>query len=293
MTIPRRLLPAIQELHAFEAAARFQSISDAARELNLTQSAVSRQIKSLEHQLGLELFVREKQTIKLTFAGQNYAREVREALRRISTASLNIRANPMGGTLNVGTLPSLGSRWLAERLPDFCKANPNISLNVFTRITAVNFQTDTLDAAFHYGKPDNENTVYQFLFGEEVAPMAAPSLVSNQRPKKPEDIRKLPLLILLTRPDAWERWLEGHGADANGIHGMMFDTFDAIIRMAISGMGAALLPTFLVKQELRNGSLIQLFATSKSSGSYYLGFPKERERYTPLIEFCKWLGRQK
>ena len=115
MQIPRRLLPPIHALHAFEAAARTGSISNAARELDLTQSAVSRQIKGLEDQLGLELFVRDKQTIRLTLAGQSYARDIREALRRVSTASLNIRANPLGGSLTLGILPTFGTRWLAQQ----------------------------------------------------------------------------------------------------------------------------------------------------------------------------------
>lgn len=86
--VPRRFLPSLPLLNAFEAAARTGSITAAARELDLTQSAVSRQIKTLEEQIGVELFHRERQTIKLTAGGEGYARDVREALRRISNASL-------------------------------------------------------------------------------------------------------------------------------------------------------------------------------------------------------------
>src|SRR5690242_8560404 len=121
--LPRRFLPQMSVLAAFEAAARLQSFTAAAEELNLTQSAISRQIRSLEDQLGAELFVRERQTVRLTVAGSSYANEVRRALQLIATATLALRANPNGGTLNLAILPTFGTRWLAPRLPAFLQAH--------------------------------------------------------------------------------------------------------------------------------------------------------------------------
>lgn len=132
--VTRRFLPSLALLSAFEAAARTGSVTAAARELSLTQSAVSRQIKALEEQLKVELFVRERQTIHLTAAGEAYACEVREALLKISTASLNLRANLGGGTLNLAILPTFGTRWLAPRLPTFLASNPGITINLATRL---------------------------------------------------------------------------------------------------------------------------------------------------------------
>ena len=116
-------------LCAFEAAARHQSFTGAALELSLTQSAVSRQIRALEELLGTDLFVRERQTVRLNKAGEAYAREIREALKRVSAATLGFRANPQGGTLNIAILPTFGTRWLAPRLPAFMAANPGITIN--------------------------------------------------------------------------------------------------------------------------------------------------------------------
>jgi len=126
MLNPRRFMPPLAHLQAFEAAARLGSVTAAARELHLTQSAVSRQIKGLEELLEVELFVREKQSLHLTPGGTAYARDVREALRKISTASLQLRANPLGGTLSLAILPAFGTRWLAPRLPDFLSKHPGI-----------------------------------------------------------------------------------------------------------------------------------------------------------------------
>src|SRR5262245_56643181 len=139
MLASRRFLPSISLLAAFEAVARTGSVPAAARELDLTQSAVSRQIKALEEQLGVELFLRERQTVRLTLAGDSYAREIREALRRISSASLNLRANPHGGTLNLAILPTFGTRWLAPRLGRFLSKNPGVTINLVTRLSSFDF----------------------------------------------------------------------------------------------------------------------------------------------------------
>lgn len=290
MQIPRRLLPPIHALHAFEAAARTGSISNAARELDLTQSAVSRQIKALEDQLGLELFVRDKQTIRLTLAGQSYARDIREALRRVSTASLNIRANPLGGSLTLGILPTFGTRWLAQRLPRFARHSPGIHLNLFSRMTPFDFNLDSIDAAIHFGKPEWPDATFTPLFGESILPVGSPELVSRHSFTSPDDIRQAPLLILLSRPDAWERWLARQGARDDGIRGMMFDHFEMVIRAARSGLGLALMPTFLIEEEIAAGQLVPAFPQAQPSPEkYYLVSPAERGNYAPLVAFRDWL----
>jgi DNA-binding transcriptional LysR family regulator len=291
MQIPRRLLPAIHELHAFEATARTGSISEAARELDLTQSAVSRQIKSLEVQLGLELFIREKQRVRLTLAGQSYARDIREALRRVGAASLAIRANPLGGTLNLGVLPTFAARWLVAQLPGFVARYPGINLNLFSRPTPFDFSLDSIDAAIHFGKADWPDAVFEPLFGETVLPVGAPALVARAGLHAPQDIRKAPLLILLSRPDAWERWLEHHGAPSEGIHGLMFDQFEMLIQGARHGLGLALVPTFLIREELQAGLLVPApLPEVASPHKYYLVYPPERGGYAPLAAFRQWLA---
>jgi LysR family glycine cleavage system transcriptional activator len=290
MQIPRRLLPPIHALHAFEAAARTGSISNAARELDLTQSAVSRQIKALEDQLGLELFVRDKQTIRLTLAGQSYARDIREALRRVSTASLNIRANPLGGSLTLGILRTFGTRWLAQRLPRFAAHYPSIHLNLFSRLTPFDFNLDSIDAAIHFGKAEWPDVAFTPLFGEAVLPVGSSELVSRYSFRSPEDIRQAPLLILLSRPDAWERWLARQDACDDGIRGMMFDHFEMVIRAARSGLGLALMPTFLIEEEIAAGQLVPAFEPALPSlERYYLVSPVERSNYAPFVAFRDWL----
>lgn len=290
MLPPRRFLPSLSLLCAFEAAARTGSVTAAANELGLTQSAVSRQIAALEKQLGVALFLRERQTIRLTIAGDTYAREVREALRRISNASLNLRANPAGGTLNLAILPFFGSRWLAPRLPGFLATHPDIVVNLITRLEPFDFRFDTLDAAIHFGLPRWPGASLTFLKDEEVIAVCAPSFFEKSDIGKAEDLLKLPLLHLNTRPDAWETWFSHHRIAFDALHGMLFDQFVTMLEAAIAGIGVALLPKFLIVRELDEGLLRPAVSDPPiHSGQYFLAFPPERSSYPPLAAFREWV----
>ncbi|WP_174162654.1 LysR family transcriptional regulator [Rhizobium rhizogenes] len=294
MITPRRFLPSLSLLSAFEAAARTGSVTVAARELDLTQSAVSRQIKALEEQLGVELFVRERQTIRLTLAGDSYAREIREALRRISSASLDLRANPNGGTLNVAILPTFGTRWLAPRLGDFLATNPGITINLVTRLSPFDFRLDSIDAAIHFGHPHWPGAELAFLMSERTVPACSPDFLARHRLVEPADFLQVPLLHLTTRPDAWERWLAANGAPASGVRGMLFDQFATAAQAAISGLGVALLPTFLIQEELKRGELVAASPNElESDERYYLACPFERLAYPPLVRFREWIVNQR
>ncbi|WP_448950460.1 LysR family transcriptional regulator [Labrys neptuniae] len=288
--IPRRLLPSIALLTSFDAVARTGSVTAAARELALTQGAVSRHIKALEEQLGGDLFVRERLTMRLTLAGDSYVREVRDALRRISMASLNFRANPKGGTLNLAVLPLFATRWLAPRLPAFQQAHPEIMLNLVTRLDQFDFQAEPLDAAIRFGKAQWQGAESVFLRREEVMPVCSPGLLERFTFTGAGDLRAAPFLILVSRPDAWEKWLAAQGAEAEGVHGMMFDQFATLASAAAAGLGLALMPTFLIEEELQRGELVPALKTaSPSEDSYYLVWPPERGLYPPLARFKAWL----
>lgn len=286
----RRFLPSLSLLAAFEAAARTGSITAAARELDLTQSAVSRQIKALESQLGIELFVRERQTIRLTVAGDGYAREIREALRRISSASLNLRANPRGGSLNLAILPTFGARWLAPRLGRFLSQNPGITINLMTRLSPFDFRLDAVDAAIHFGQPFWPGADLDFLMTETIVPACSPAFKVENRIEAPADILNAPLLHLTTRPDAWEKWLRQNGVAFDSVHGMLFDQFATAAQAATAGLGVALLPVFLIREELERGELVPAIdSVMESSERYYLAFPRERVGYPPLDAFRRWI----
>jgi LysR family glycine cleavage system transcriptional activator len=291
---PRRFLPSISLLSAFEAAARTGSVTAAARELDLTQSAVSRQIRALEAQLEIDLFTRERQTIRLTPAGEAYSREVQGVLHKLSDASLSLRANPDGGALNLAALPTFAARWLTPRLPGFVEAHPSITINVLTRALPFDFRNEGFDAAIHYGDPvwpAGGNLAP--LMGETVLPVCSPGLRAQHCFADPAAVREARLLHLASRPDAWEHWLAQQGAPDRGVRGMLFDQFATLAAAAVAGLGVGLLPTLLIEQELASGTLVPaLDRPIVSEGAYYLVCAPDRDDYPPLQAFYRWIAAE-
>ncbi|MEM7294457.1 MAG: LysR substrate-binding domain-containing protein, partial [Pseudomonadota bacterium] len=286
MLAPRRFLPSTAYLAAFEAAARLGSFTAAAQELSITQSAVSRQIKSLESQLGVELFVREKQTVHLTGTGESYAKEIREALRTIASASINLKANPFGGTLNLAVLPTFGTRWLAPLLPDFYAKHPGITINLATRLRPIDFRAERQDAAIYVGTPEWMGAEHEFLMPEVVVPACSPKLLAGREGFEPKELLDVALLHLETRPDAWERWFASQNVSGIGAAGMILDQFTTATQAAIAGLGVALLPEFLIERELASGELVVAAGPREvSDGGYYLVWPSDRNSHLPLIAF--------
>ena len=292
MALARRFLPSTALLQAFEAAARLESFTAAAAELNLTQSAVSRQIRALEEMLGSVLFVRERQTVRLTDAGQTYAQEIRSALETIATATLRFRANPNGGTLNLAILPTFGTRWLAPRLTDFIATNPGVTINLTTRLAPFDFAQEPLDAAIHFGGPDWPGAETEFLMGEVLIPACSRALRERYGFSTPSDLLAAPLLHLASRPDAWETWFAHHRVEHRPVSGMLFDQFATATQAAMSGMGVALLPSFLFRAEFERGDLVAAVdCPMTNADGYHLVWPAKRRDFPPLAAFRRWIGK--
>lgn len=294
MIAPRRFLPSIASLRALEALDRLGSASSAAEELALTQSAVSRQLQTLERQLGTELIVRERKRMLLTPEAQKYAAELRQALGQIAQASLNVQATTMAGQLNLGILPTFGMRWLVPRLADFAKRHPDITINMSTRLVPFNFADQNLDAALHFGDADWPGTRKLRLKIEQVIPVCAPELLADGPLAHAAEVSSLPLLHIETRPRAWVQWLESHGVTPDvSLSGTMYDQFSTITQAALHGLGVALLPDYLVEQDLAAGRLVVAHGGPlRSLGAYYLVWPIQKDRDPSLRLFREWLESQ-
>lgn len=291
MNISRRFLPSIAWLAAFEAVARRGSVTEAAGELSLSQSAVTRQIQKLEENLAAQLFVRDKKKLVLTASGASYAQDVRTALGMIANATVKLQSNPEGGTLELSILPAFGTHWLAPRLPGFFAACPGITINLSTRIKPFDFSTQRFHAAIHHGRDDWAGTDALKLLEEETVPVGAPELFARSRVSGPVDLRNVALLHLQTRPNAWSDWFALQGLDGRSARGMGFDQFAPMARAAISGLGVALLPRFIAQRDLDAGRLVAVQgAKPVHIGAYYLVWPKARADYPPLVSFRNWLG---
>lgn len=285
--LPRRYLPPIPALMALEAVDRLGTASAAADELSLTQGAISRALQGLEAQLGVPLLIRERQRLRLTPAGLDYVAEVRRALHLLASASLTLRANPTGGSLNLAILPAFGMHWLAPRLARFAQTHPEVTINLSTRLKPFDFTGSTFDAAIHYGRQDWPGVDSLKLMDEEVLAVAAPGFAALQ---SATDILRHPLLHLESRTGDWGRWLAHHGHPGLRPPGMMFDQFATLTQGAIHGMGIALIPTFLIQRELSEGRLVPLFGPPvRALGSYYLVWPNTLPERAPLRSLRLWL----
>lgn len=294
MSTPRRLLPTLSSLRALEALDRLGSATAVAEELSLTQSAISRQLQVLEHQLGLDMIVRDGRRLTLTPTAQKYASDVRQALDQIAQASLRLRIAPDGGTLNLAILPTFGMRWLVPRLPEFARLHPQVTVNMNTRLKRFDFASEGFDAAIHFGNGDWPDTGQLLLRYEHLLPVCAPSLVPDRSNLVPDDLLRMPLLHIETRPDAWADWFRAQGVKLTGaVTGTLYDQFSTITQAAQHGLGVALMPDYLVEQDLALGHLVALHGSpTEAHGAYYLIWPLDKAQDPALQKFREWLATQ-
>lgn len=289
----RRLIPSTSMLMAFEAAARSGSFTAAAKELDLTQGAISRQVSALEEQLGVKLFNRVGKAVEINEVGRAYAHEIATSLQTISNASLDVMSDPKGGILNLAILPTFGMRWLMPRFSDFLEHNPQITVNFATKLSPFDFGKENLHAAIHFGKADWPGVESTYLMGEQVFPVGSSEIVAGLPLEKVSDLTQLPLLHLETRPKAWASYFEQNGVEGPVGRGAVFSQFALVTQAAVAGMGVALLPRFLIENELERGELAPLINIPYiGQEGYYLVSPKRRSSYAPVVAFRKWLLKQ-
>ncbi|QQO44988.1 LysR family transcriptional regulator [Paracoccus sp. MC1862] len=287
----RSMMPDLTALQAFEAAARYGSFTRAAVELNLTQSAVSRQIKDLEAQLGVALFQRVRQRVVLSSLGERLRPEIERLLSDVERLTLRAAsARDVSGHLTIATLPTFGSRWLMPRLPDFLSAHPGMQATIISRSGSFDLAEAGVDVAIHYGKPVWPGATCSFLCTETVLAVVAPGLLADGATLP----GTIPLLHLDSRPMLWPQWLAANGGDmADGFRGHRFDQFSLLIEAATAGMGAALLPSYLIEREIAQGDLKVIAGEPLDTDQgYWIVVAEERSSDFLLQGFTAWITRQ-
>jgi len=289
--VEKKLLPSISMLASFDATARSGSFSAAARELNLTHGAVSRQISALEFQLDTALVVRSTRGVRLTSVGKTYAVNVRTALSALRDATLEVITKPTGNTIDLAILPTFGTRWLMPRFPSFLEANPHISVNFITRLSQFELDEASVDAAIRFGTPHWPGADCTFLMEEQSVPVCAPTLLKRAAKTPEKGFHGFPLLHLESRPDAWTQWFQSQGLDVHSNTGtMVFEQFSLVAHAAVAGLGVALLPHFLIRGELSRGELVTLSDQApKSEMGYYLVTPESKTHHAPIVALREWL----
>ncbi|MDI1341146.1 LysR substrate-binding domain-containing protein [Polaromonas sp.] len=291
----RRKIPSTTALALFESAARHQSFTQAAQEHAVTQSAVCRQIAGLEDFLSVKLFRRTKRGVLLTEAGTNYARNVRARLDDVERDTLSLMAKGgAGGALELGVVPTFAAKWLVPRLGDFQRLHPDITVHLSSRTRPFLFADTALDAAIFAGDAGWPGTESCFLMDEQLVAVGSPALVRTRRTLKAADLAHLPLLQMSTRPYAWRQWFESLGLQIdNDLAGARMELFSITTEAAIHGQGLALIPRFLIEEDLKHGRLVPLIEHEFiSDRRYYLIYPEQKSDNTVLGLFRAWLDDQ-
>jgi LysR family glycine cleavage system transcriptional activator len=288
-------LPSLNGLRAFEAAARHLSFTQAASELNVTQTAISHQIKRLEQELGVRLFIRQNRALTLTPEASEYLPGVRAAFNDLRLATDRLLRREDGHVLTVSTLASLAAKWLLPRLSAFQEAHPGIDVRITTSTSLVDFQRDNVDAAIRYGRGQWAGLRAEWLMADEVFPVCSPALLTGERPLKcPEDLKDHVLLHTSnTNSDDWRLWLTAAGlpVDLSKQPGITFDMIFMTIQAAIDGIGVAMGRTSYVRDDIAKSRLVVPFKIAlPADAGFYLVSPQGRRDPPKLAAFREWLA---
>lgn len=291
-------LPSLDLLRGFEAAARHLSFTKAARELHVTQSAVSRQIKTIEAQLGVALFRRLNRALLLTEEGQALSRAVAGALAGIEQAVSRLPAVAENRPITVTTTVSFAALWLVPRLARFRAAHPHTDVRLAASNEVSNLERDRIDLAIRFCEPKSAPAEAIPLTGEEVFPVASPRLMRDrERPlKTPADLRHHVLL----HPDdplgewpwiTWREWLTALKVpDLKPAGALHFSHYDQLVQAAIAGEGVGIGRAPLVERFLRSGELIAPFRDRITvTRKYYVIVAPAARGERRVQQFVDWL----
>ncbi len=287
-------LPSLNGLRAFEAAARHLSFTNAASELNVTQTAISHQIRRLEQELGIRLFIRQNRALALTPEAKDYLPGVRAAFNDLRVATDRLLRKDDDHVLTVSTLASLAAKWLLPRLAAFQEAHPGIDVRITTSTALVDFRTGDVDAAIRYGRGHWPGLRADWLMADELFPVCSPALLAGNRPlRSPEDLRDHVLLHTSNaNSDDWRLWLTAAGLPTNlSTHpGVTFDLIFMTVQAAIDGIGVAMGRTSYVEADIAKGRLVVPFKiTLPADAGFYLVSPEAGADSPKLRAFRQWL----
>ncbi|RTZ40768.1 LysR family transcriptional regulator [Candidimonas sp. SYP-B2681] len=289
----RHGIPNLGALQAFEATARLGSFSRAAEELSLTHSAVYRQVTGLEQRLGVELLTRVRRRVAVTSAGAEYAARVRHHLEQLEKDTLGLMSRSgMGRSLHIAVLPTLATTWLVPRLPDFQRLHGDIAVSLSVRTLPFHFNDHPFDAAIYHAEQIWPQTAGIKLFEEGALLPVCTADVLASASDAPDPMSCLTHLHMSSRPDAWRQWYQAQGREyvPSISAGPRYELFTMTLAAVKAGMGVALVPRFLVQDELEAGRLLApVEGVLSVRESYFFSYPVASERSEALLSFETWL----
>ena len=292
---------ALAGLRGFEAVARLGSFSRAAVELNLTQSAASRQIQTLERDLGATLFTRGTRSLALTAAGRDLLRAVRDGLDGIDAAVARIRSRGRDArkAVTLTTYASLASMWLLPRLPKFSARHPDVDVRIIATDAFVDLMADGCDLAIRYGPELRAPAGAVELFRDTVFPVCSPALLTRQPIAEAADLRGHVLLRFeqgASRYDVltWEHWFAAQGVKPVRPRSSIAFTYqDQMVQAALRGQGVAIARAPLIADLMHEGDLVAPFGSMQVEGySHYLLVSPQPQHREEVTAFCAWLDAE-
>ncbi|WP_191630198.1 transcriptional regulator GcvA [Pseudomonas fluorescens] len=287
-------LPSLNGLRAFEAVARHMSFTKAAEELNVTQTAVSHQIRRLEAELGVHLFLRLAEGLALSEEGQAYLPGIRAAFQELRYSTEQLLEGRHESVLTISTLVSVASKWLLPRLPSFQQAFADIDVRISASTELVDFRKGTIDAAIRYGRGDWKGLQADFLMSDEIFPVCSPALAKTL--STPADLARHTMLQVsgVTATD-WSTWLSAAGQPLQLAEGprLTFDLAMMAVQAAVDGQGVCIGRSTYVEDDLRVGRLVLPFDLRlKDQLGFYLVTPRETAHVKKIVAFRAWLLAQ-
>jgi LysR family glycine cleavage system transcriptional activator len=290
---PFRHLPSLAALRVFEAAGRHLSFTNAAAELCVTTSAVSRQIRALEDEVGRTLFTRQPRGLGLTKAGAAYLPRVADALRRLDDASAVLRGAGPRRQLRLSVLASFAGNWLVPRIPSFERAHPDIDVALEATTRYADFARDPVDLGIRFGTGPWEGLVSEPLFPLEFYPVCQPARMRKGGPplRTPADLAHHTWLEEVHIPTAWPLWLAAAGVTGIGpARRLTYDHAQLMLDAAMAGQGIALTSDVIGERALRERRLVKPFAiTATAPWTYHLVMRPDDRREPAVAAFREWI----
>ncbi len=297
----RRRPIGLAALRGFEAAARLLSFTEAAAELNLAQSSISRQIAGLERQIGKPLFVRRTRALVLTAAGAQLQRAVRQALAMIDHAVDEIRGASSARRMTLTTYASFASLWLVPRLAAFQRSYPDIEIRIDASDRVMDLQAEDIDVAIRWLPAGAMPAGATLLIDDVVAPAVSPRLLQTAPARKPADLARWPLLDLDdsipgTQRLSWAAWFEfaGAGTVEPAAGRLVFSFVDQAVQAAVRGQGVALVRSPFLQDCVAGGDLVMPFPKLRMQAGYrhVLVVNPQRAGRPHVAAFCSWLAEE-
>jgi LysR family glycine cleavage system transcriptional activator len=294
----RTAIPSLSSLLAFEAASRHLSFTRAAQELDLTQTAISHQVKTLEERLGTKLFVRRRNVLQLTPAAREYLITVRESIHLLSVATDRVKGARTNDLLTITCLPTYATKCLIPVLPDFQRDFPDITLRLVTNISFDEFKRKNYDVAIRYGTGHWPELHATLLHGEEFFPVCSPTLLASAPGadigERMASLTQIRTYFHSTYRDDWPVWLEAAGmASLDFAREAIFDIQLTSLQAAIDGVGIAIGRTPLLDDDMAAGRLVAPCAfRMRSASSYYVASPAEKMKLRKVKVFHEWLAKR-